>query len=316
MNNNTVNRVKLSIIIVNWNVRDLLRKCLNSIFLNSKGKSNEVIVVDNASKDGSTEMVQNEFPQVKLLANKENYGFARASNQGLKIARGEYFFLLNPDASVEPLTLIRILEFMEENPDVSVGGCYVYNPDGSFQESFYRFPTLLNTLGRMFSLFRVLPRNKLTQYFFWSYPHDNVPQNVDRVLGGAMVIRKKALEEVGQMDENYFLYGEDMDICYRMKQKGWKISPIPGTKVVHFQGESSKQDLGKVILLRFKSEFVFIKKFYPAVKVMLFRILQFIGAALRLVFWVLYFLVASEKQRAKASMKGYLKVFLASWNYN
>ena len=316
MNNNTVNRIKLSIIIVNWNVRDLLRKCIHSIFLNSRGNLNEIIVIDNASNDGSVEMILNEFSQVKLLVNKENHGFAKACNQAFAIAKGEYFFLLNPDTRVDRLNLDRIAEFMQENSEVAIGGCYVYNPDGSFQESFYRFPTFLNTLGRMFSLFRLLPRNKLTQSFFWSYPHDNVPQNVDRVLGGAMVIRKKTLEDVGQMDENYFLYGEDMDLCYRVQEKGWKISPIPETKVVHFKGESSKKNLEKVIFLRFKNEFIFVKKFYPVIKVMLFRILQFIGAVLRLGFWVLYFLIGYKKQRAKESIKGYLKVFLASWNYN
>lgn len=307
---------KLSIVIVSYNVKEFVSNCLKSIFESKFESDYEVIVIDNASKDDSVEMILEKFPQVKLIPNKENYGFARACNLGLKIAQGEYIFLLNPDTRINPLTLERIVEFMQENPEVGIGGCYVYNPDGSFQESFYRFPTFFNTLGRMFSLFRMLPRNGLTQSFFWSYPHDNVPQNVDRVLGGAMVIRKKALEDTGQMDENYFLYGEDMDVCYRMKQKGWEISPIPGTKVVHFQGESSKQNLEKVIFLRFKNEFVFIKKYYPAIKVMLFRILQLMGAVLRLGFWMLCFLIGLEKQRAKASIRGYLKVVVASWDYN
>lgn len=209
----------LSLIIINWNVKELLKNCLLSVYAHLKQSSLEVIVVDNNSTDGSTEMVQKEFSELHLISNKENLGFAKACNQAFEIAKGELIFLLNPDTRVDDSTLDRIIEFMQVNPEVGVGGCYVYNPDGSFQESFYRFPAFLNTLGRMFSLFRVLPRNRLTQSFFWNYPHKNVPQNVDRVLGGAIVIRKKALEEVGQMDESYFLYGEDMDLCYRMKRE-------------------------------------------------------------------------------------------------
>ncbi|MDP3025605.1 MAG: glycosyltransferase family 2 protein [candidate division Zixibacteria bacterium] len=313
--NNTVNRIKLSIIIVNWNVQELLKECLNSIFLNFSEENYEVIVIDNASEDDSVERIKEKFPQVKLIVNKENYGFAKACNQGLKIARGEYLFLLNPDARVDPLTLNRIIEFMQENPEVGVGGCYVCNPDGGPQESFYRFPSLLNTFGRMFSLFRILPLNRLTQPFFWNYPLENVPQNIDRVLGGAMVIRREALEQAGYMDESYFLYGEDMDLCYRLKKSGWKISPILGAKVSHYQGQSSKQDLEKVIFFRFQNEFIFIKKFYPISQIALFRLLQIMGASLRLGFWALLFLLNPENPETKQNLKGYLKVLLAPWNY-
>ena len=309
--------MELSIIIVNWNVRELLRECLNSIFLHLTEPTYEVIVIDNASEDGSVEMIQKNFSQVKLIANKENYGFAKACNQGLQIAQGEYFFILNPDTIISSNTLKSVVDFMDFNPMVGVGGCYVYYPNGRPQPSFYKFPSLANSFGRMFSLFRFLPRTVLTDCFFDDYPDERIPETVDRVLGGAMVLRKKALNEIGLFDEAYFMYTEEVDLCFRMKKKGWAVAPIPDTKVYHFHKQSSLQNVASATFHQFKSDFIFFKKFYPSHQVLLLRFIQFLGASFRFIFWLIQYLFFYDNRKlSKNKLVGYMKVLLSNFNYS
>jgi len=309
--------MELSIIIVNWNVRELLRECLNAIFLYSASQSYEVIVIDNASFDRSAEMIKKEFPQVKLIVNSDNSGFAKACNQGIKIAQGEYFFILNPDTVISSYTLKSIIAFMDFNPTVGVGGCYVYYPDGKPQRSFYKFPSLPNSFGRMFSLFRVLPRTALTNYFFDDYPNSRVPETVDRVLGGAMVLRGKALDEVGLFDEAYFMYAEEVDLCFRMKKKGWVVAPIPNTKIYHFHEQSSLQDIKTTTFHKLKSDFIFFETFYPFYQVVLFRFIQFLGAFFKSLFWLILYLFSSKNRHlSESKLSGYIKTLLSNFNYS
>jgi GT2 family glycosyltransferase len=309
--------MQLSIIIVNWNVRELLRECLNSVFSDFQEPSGEVIVVDNASKDSSVEMIRAVFPQVKLIVNRDNYGFAKACNQGIKVARGRYLFILNPDTLVKPGTLPNIINFMESNPEVGIGGCYVFYPGGKPQSSFYRFPTLLTYFSRMLSFFRILPINRFTQNFFWEYKDNNISGKVDRVLGGAMVVRKETVEQVGGFDEAYFMYSEELDLCYRARQVGWEVSTIPHTEIIHYHMQSGLQNIREITFHSFKSDFIFFKKFYPANKLTLIRIMQLCGIFFRLLTWGgIYLFAPAKKTLAKEKFLGYTKLLFSNFDYS
>jgi hypothetical protein len=169
----------------------------------------------------------------------------------------------------------------------------------------------------MFSLFRFLPRTVLTNFFFDDYPNNRVPEMVDRVLGGAMVLRKKALDEVGLFDEAYFIYAEEVDLCYRMRKKGWTVAPIPNTKIYHFHEQSSLQDIKTTTFYKLKSDFIFFNKFYPFYQVVLLRFIQFLGTSLRSVFWLMLYLFSSKnRQFSKNKLSGYIKVLLSNFNYS
>jgi GT2 family glycosyltransferase len=308
---------ELSIIIVSWKVKNLLKNCLDSIFSDTSEKKSEVIVVDNNSQDGSVEMIQSEFPQVSLISNQENVGFGKACNQAIRIAQGNYIFILNPDTIVKPDTLQNIVNFMDCNPKVGIGGCYVYYPNGTPQSSFYRFPTLLSYFSRMFSLFRILSRNRFTQKFFWEYEDNNIAGPIDRVLGGAMVLRKETLRQIGTFDEVYFMYAEELDLCYRAKQMGWKVSTIPNTEIVHYHQQSSLQNIRETTFHGFKSDFLFFKKFYPVYKLIIFRIMQFCGIFFRLLSWLgIYLYGTSKKTLAKEKLAGYLRLLFSNFDYS
>jgi GT2 family glycosyltransferase len=309
--------MKLSIIIVNWNVKNLLKGCLNSIYYDSFYQDSEIILVDNDSKDGSVEMIQREFPLVRLIKNRENIGFGRACNQGIGIAEGKYIFILNPDTLVKPHTLQNIVNFMESNPKVGIGGCYVYCPDSTPQTSFYKFPTLLSYFSRMLSLFRILPRNKLTQKFFWEYTDNDIARPVDRVLGGAMVLRKEMVDQMGAFDETYFLYAEELDMCYRAKLMGWEVAAIPHAEIIHYHQQSTIQNIRQATFHTFKSDFLFFRKFYPVYQTILFRTMQFLGIFFRLLAWGgIYLFTSAQTALAKEKLSGYIKLLLSNFDYS
>jgi GT2 family glycosyltransferase len=303
----------LSIIIVNWEVRELLNRCLDSIFSHLKGRDFEIIVVDNASEDGSVEMIKRKFPQVKLITNEGNYGFAKACNQGIKIAQGKYLFFLNPDSEVVNNTFDRIINFMESHPQVGVGGCYLYYPDRRIQTSFYRFTSLTTLLGRALLLYSFLPKNRLTVRLFFEHFSQNEP--IERVCGGAMVVRRKAFEEVGFFDESFFLYSEDEDLCYRMKQKGWEIAPIPNTRIIHHYNQSGKRNIRKAIFSSYQSQFLFYRKLHPLYKVLIFRMIQLLGVSIRSFFWFFKLITGAKQEEAKQRFMGYLSVLLSDFYY-
>jgi GT2 family glycosyltransferase len=305
--------MKLSTIIVNWNVKELLNRCLNSVFSGFECREFEVIVVDNASQDESVEMIRRKFPQVKLIINNENSGFAKACNQGTKIAQGKYLFFLNPDSEVANNTFDRIINFMESHPEVGVGGCYLYYPDQRIQTSFYRFTSLTTLLGRALLLYSFLPKNSLTAPLFFEHFRENKP--IERVCGGAMVVRREALNEVGLFDESFFLYYEDEDLCYRMKQKGWKIASIPNTKIIHYHNQSGKKNIRRAIFSSYQSQLHFYRKFHPLYKVIIFRIIQLVGASIRFCFWFFEFMTNTNRKTAKEKFIGYLSLLLSDFYY-
>ncbi len=305
--------MELSIIIVSWKVRELLDWCLNSIFSHIKSPEFEIIVVDNASEDGSVEMIRRKFPQVKVITNNENYGFAKACNQGVRIARGKYLFFLNPDSAVTNNIYDQIINFMESHPQVGVGGCYLYYPDGRIQTSLYKFTSLTNNLGRALLLYSFLPKNNLTAPFFSDYFRPN--ELIERVCGGAMVVRRETFEEVGLFDESFFLYSEDEDLCYRMKQKGWKVAPIPDTKIIHHHDQSSKKNIRKAIFSSYQSQFLFYRKYHPLYKVIIFRSIQLVGVLIRSLFWFFKAMAGANQQADGQRFFGYLSLLFSDFYY-
>lgn len=226
----------ISVIIVNWNTRQLLADCLDSLIKTAEGLNLEYIVVDNGSSDGSQAMLQEQYPQVRLLANQQNVGFGRANNQGIDVARGRYALLFNSDALATPGFLQRMVALADANPKVGMVGAQLLNQDGSFQASFTRFPTL----WREFLILSGLGR-RLYGYYFPSYGPEEAKgaQPVDYVEGACMLVRMDAYRQAGGFDPAFFMYAEEVDWCYRFQKAGWDIWYDPGAKVIHLGGGSS-----------------------------------------------------------------------------
>jgi GT2 family glycosyltransferase len=245
----------LSIIIVNWNTKDLLLRCLNAIYQTVRAVEMEVIVVDNGSKDGSVAAAVERFPKARFIQNQMNLGFARANNQALSVAAGRYLLLLNPDTVVRDRAIENLLSFMEADPKVGVAGGQLINPDGSKQNSIANFPTLATEL---------LNKSLLRWLFPGRFPGKErvygEPIEVESVIGACMMVRGKTVEEVGPLDEGYFLFLEETDWCYRMKKAGWKVYHVPAAQVYHFQGKSAETDIKGAKIEYYRSRYRFFQK--------------------------------------------------------
>lgn len=231
----------VSVVIVNWNTKDLLAQCLESLKKNTHHLTYEMIVVDNASGDGSPEMVKEKFPDVTLIPNRENRGFGRANNQGLQIAQGKYILFLNSDVVVSDSCLDRMYKFMEENPEVGASSCKLLNPDGTLQHSCRKFPDFKTFFPMLLGLRSLFPHLKVFRdYQMLDWDHSDI-REVDQIMGSFMFIRKKALDQVGGFDERFWMYFEEVDLCLRLHQGGWKIVHYPSASAVHFLSQSAGQ---------------------------------------------------------------------------
>ena len=229
----------LSVIIVNWNVRDLLRECLRSIEAGKGGLSLEIIVVDSASSDDSVAMVRSEFPSVHLIACTENVGFPRGNNLGLQEARGDYLLLLNPDTVIVDDALAVLVSYLQANPDVGVVGPQLLNLDGSVQSSRRRFPTAATGFFESTWLEGLAP-GILRRYYALDLP-DAATADVDWLTGACIMVPRSTYEAVGGMDEGYFMYSEELDWCRRIKESGRRVVYYPAAQVIHHVGKSSEQ---------------------------------------------------------------------------
>jgi GT2 family glycosyltransferase len=257
-------RVELSIILVNYNTRALLRQCLESILGVTKMSPFEIIVVDNDSKDGSPEMLREHFPQVRLIANRENPGFSRANNQGIRASSGCFVLLLNTDTIVQENALETMIGFLEENPHVGVVGAKLLNEDMTIQAGSKAFPTPLTTFfGKQSLMTRWFPNNLLTRrYLICLFEDHSRPFEVDSVSGAAFMIRRETIEDVGLLDKGYFMYWEDVDWCYRIKKRSWKIYYHPHAPIIHLEGRSSNQRAPGLIIAYHKGVFRLFRKHY------------------------------------------------------
>jgi GT2 family glycosyltransferase len=230
----------LSVIIVSWNVRELLRSCLRAVEAGRGGLAAEVIVVDGGSLDGSAAMVAADFPWVRLVARSDNVGFPRGNNIALEQAHGRHVLLLNPDAEVGTGAMPAMVEYLEAHPQVGAVGPLLLNPDGSVQSSRRRFPTLATALFESTWLQGIAPRALLRRYYVLDRRDDETAE-VDWVTGACLMVRREVVEQVGPMDEGYFMYSEELDWCRRIKDAGWKVFFLPAARVVHHEGKSSEQ---------------------------------------------------------------------------
>lgn len=233
-------QLDLSIIIVNYNTRDFLAACLRSLRESiSQELSYEVIVVDNASHDDSVDMLRREFPWVTTIANKENSGFAKANNIGIKKSSGRYVLFLNSDTVVSKEVLEEMVEFMDKYPRAGAATCYLKLEDGTMDDASHRgFPTPTNAFFHFSGLSKVFPHTKLFSGYSMGYANMTKIHEIDALAGAFMLTRREAGEEVGWWDDDYFFYGEDIDFCYRLKEKGWKIYFVPSISILHYKGVS------------------------------------------------------------------------------
>lgn len=245
----------LTIVIVNWNTKDLLLKCLSSVYQSIKDLNYEVVVVDNASSDGSVEAVNKYFPQVKLIVNQENKGFAKANNQVLPFVSSRYVLLLNSDTQVVKGSIEALVSFMDHNPKAGVAAPQYLNEDGSKQNSFENFPSLISEL---------LNKSLLKVLFPQKYPSKrktfDTPVAVDSVIGACMLVRTEATTKVGYLDEDYFFFLEETDWCYRMWQAGYQVFHVPQIKIYHLQGASKKKAPAMAWIEYYRSSYLFFKK--------------------------------------------------------
>jgi GT2 family glycosyltransferase len=245
----------LSVVIVNWNTRELVVQSLESLYRTTEGLSLEVFVVDNGSSDGSVQAIRTDFPGVILIENEKNLGFARANNKALRRATAKYILLLNTDTILQDDTVMALLEFMEGTTEAAIGGAQLLHADGSKQNSVDNFPTLWSE-GLNKSLLRlVFPRRFPSKRLDLSRPIE-----VESVIGACAMVRKEAVEEVGCMDEDYFLFMEETDWCYRMRMKGWKVYLVPQAVAIHLQGRTAGRVKDRAKVEYYRSRYLFFQK--------------------------------------------------------
>jgi len=230
----------LSIIIINWNTRDITRDCLRSIFDNLGSLETEVFLVDNASTDGSSDLVAAEFPQTCLIRNSQNRGFAAANNQAIRLSKGRHLLLLNSDTLVLDDVLRACARYIDSRADVGVLGCRVLNPDRTMQTTCFQFPTLVNLVLKTTGIFRLHWPQFVGREHFRGWQRDS-ERDVDVVTGCFMMVRRAALEEVGLLDESFFFFGEETDWCKRFKDAGWAVRFAPVGEIIHYGGASAKK---------------------------------------------------------------------------
>lgn len=251
----------VTILIVNYNACAYLRNCLSSLYEKGSRYSWETLVVDNGSTDGSLRMLRH-FPQVRVIANAENRGFARANNQGIEASAGRYILLVNPDVVLlDPVD--RLIDFMDGHPHCGIAGGRVLNPDQTIQHTCRSFPSLaLLPFGRESPLTRIMPRNRWSRQFLCRDLKDGTETQVDAVGGVFMAIRRKLLDEIGGFDERFFLFVEDTDLCYTARKHDWQVYYAPFASVIHFGGRSTRSVRTRSVYHHYRGIYRFFEKHY------------------------------------------------------
>lgn len=256
--------MKLSIIIVSYNTRELLADCINSVKKNLTGLTCEIVVVDNNSTDGSVAMLKKEYPEVRLIENRYNAGFAKANNQGLELCAGEYVLLLNSDTIVLDNALSTLVKFMDSHMDAAICGPRILNSDMTLQLPCRRsFPRLLNSISHFSGLGRLFPKSRIFGSYLMTYMDSGLDHGVDAVSGACLLARRDVLDKIGGLlDEAFFMHFEDIDLCYRAKQKGFKVYYVHNARIIHLKGQSSKLRSEGVTRNFFDSAHIYFRKNY------------------------------------------------------
>lgn len=287
-----------SIIIVNWNTAELLRNCLKSISKANPAGNYEIIVADNASSDNSVAMIRSEFPEVQLIENRENLGFARATNHGIRASRGEIILLLNSDAELKSAHFFDQVErFLMNQADVGIVGVSLIFPDGTPQASGGKFISNWE-LFKQQVLFLDSPLfYRLKSKFGAATDGQFYP--LDYVTGACLFVRRNVLDEIGLLNENFYIYGEDMELCYRAKQHGWRSVVLPSLQAIHLKSQSTKKNLDQILIHSIKNNCFLIEKFYGRRRAIFAHLIYATGLGLR-------FLLAFIRRDQKPSV--YLKL--------
>ena len=333
----------LSIVIVSWNVRELLAACLRSVVRGqesgvrsqeseSESRKNlipdpcsltsEIIVVDNASSDGSAAVVAAEFPAVRLIANRENWGFTGGNNQGLAVARGRYVFFLNPDTVVVDAALGTLLAYMEEHPEVGACGPQLRYGDGSLQPSRRRFPTFMTAIFESTPLAWHWPA--ALNPWARRYRMEDRPQGaqlagaeaepVDWLVGAALLVRREVLAQVGGFDEGYFMYSEELDWCRRAKDAGWQIVYVPAAQVIHYEGKSSEQVVAARHIRFQTSKVRYFRKFHGAFRAEALRVFILASFAVEWALEAIKWLLGSNRSLRCERMAAYGELLASGLN--
>ncbi|HOP02863.1 MAG TPA: glycosyltransferase [Tenuifilaceae bacterium] len=274
--------MKLSVVIVNYNVKFFLEQCLISVYRALKGIDSEVFVVDNASADGSCQMVKQRFPSVQLIENKTNYGFSYANNQAIRRATGEFILLLNPDTVVEEDTFSKCISFMDSHPEAGSLSVKMIDGKGRFlPESKRALPSPMVSFYKIFGLARLFPKSRIFSKYHLGYLDENQTHEIEILPGAFMFMRKSALDKVGLLDETFFMYGEDIDLSFRILKGGYKNYYFPETTIIHYKGESTKKGSINYVLVFYKAMMIFARKHFTRKNASMYIFLIYIAIYFR-----------------------------------
>ena len=280
-----MNRPRISVVIVNYNVKEYLAQALHSLQRALKDIPHEIFVVDNASVDGSVAYIRQHFPDVHLIESRENLGFAKANNLALQHVQGEYVVLINPDTVVQEDTFQKLLDFFEKTPDASAATCKIINPDGTFSvDCRHAIPTPMIAFWKVTGLSRLFPRSRIFGQYNLTYLDPNETYPVPAISGSFMMIKKAVLDRVGHFDERFFMYCEDIDLCHRINLEGFKIYYVPTTQIIHYKGESTKKNNLDYVITFNKALYQFFQKYYAQKSLFLFRWIIVLGIIFRGIF--------------------------------
>ena len=298
----------ISIIFVSWNCWAYLEDCLKTLLSQTSRCTTRIVVVDNGSTDGTPALLKARYPSVTVVENRENLGFAAANNQAMRIVRSRYVLLLNPDTVVKPGALDALVEFMDANPDAWVVGPMMMNADGTLQRTGVRFPNNWNIFSEALFLDRLVPSSRVFGRHKELYADPEAARQVDYVQGACLMVRSKVTEDLGGMDEQFFMYFEETDWCYRMKMAGGQVWYCPSAKVIHFGGgELAHYDERRLVHYH-RGLLLFYKKYYSMRKRVVLRFILFLRTCIRICVWAAIAISAtSRRQAAASSLRGYLR---------
>lgn len=284
MHKNSGPLTDVSILIVNYKTCELTLHTIHSVHRSETQFEYEIILVDNASEDGIAEQVFHSYPYVRVIENEQNVGFAKANNQAMQLATGRYLLLLNSDTIIQPDTLQTMITFMDNQPTIGASGCKIILPNGELDRACRRgFPTPGASFFYISNLYKLFPHNPKFNGYQMGHLNPNESYPIDCLVGAFMLVRREALEQVGGLDEDFFMYGEDIDWCYRIKEAGWGIYYNAETYITHYKGASSRKKPYKIVYEFHRAMWLFHKKHYINMYPLLVNELVFVGIGLKLV---------------------------------
>ncbi|MFH1776946.1 MAG: glycosyltransferase family 2 protein [Candidatus Omnitrophota bacterium] len=302
-NNRNCELIDISFIIINYNTGTLLKNCIASIYNCCKNISFEILVVDNASEDESILMVKKNFSMVTIVENNKNVGFSKANNQAIQQSKGSYLFLLNPDTKIIAANMNNLIEFMDKNSGIGAVGAALLNQDGTPQPSCRQLPSLKSIFWKTL----LLDSKNFQQTTF------DFPQEIEQPMGAAIVVRRMALDKIGLFDEQFFLYYEEVDLCKRLKDAGWKIYFYPEIKIIHYGCISSFQFFSKNIVENYRSLYKYFHKHYHHCCLPVLKLLTSAGIAIKIMMLAVAVIIHSGNKNKKAytmRFKGYSALFI------